>query len=95
MNITQITLNLFYSLLFIEGIFFSCKLYSKKSKIDKKFIYLLFINVILIISLCLYSLEKLGINVEILIYLLSTLFITFGILSFYVKFQNLSLIKTI
>ena len=44
-----------------------------QSKIDKKFIYLLFINVILIISLCLYSLEKLTINIEIPIYLLSIL----------------------
>jgi len=93
MNIIQIALNLFYSLLFIEGIFFSCKFYSKKNRISKKFIYALFINVILVISLILYCSEKVSANVEIPIYLLSILFIPIGILSFYSKFLNLSLKK--
>ena len=82
---------LFYSLLLIEGFYFTCKLFAKKIGISQKFILLLFVNLILAVALALYCLSILGVNTKIIIYLTSIIFIILGCSSFYVKLSNLCL----
>ena len=84
---------LFYSLLFIEGIYFTCKLFVRKIGLSQKFILLFFVNLILIVALVLYCLSLLGVNTKIIIYSISVIFIILACKSFSIKIGNLCLVK--